>query len=147
MPRPNNPKGTPENLIAAHPGNTNRLRHGIYSENGALDERTEQVTDAIMAAEHTVPLDEIGAVAIGRTVALLDAIADDLAERGLTNKKGEARSIVNVQLSATRRLAELLDRFGLTPRGRAEWARQLAEGESLAQTIKRKKKEAAGADQ
>ena len=137
-----NPEGTPENLVAVQPGNQNRLRHGIYSEQGALDPRTAQVAEAILAEPHTVPLDEIGAVAIGRTVALLDAITADLEERGLTRKNGEARSMIDKHLSATRRLAELLDSYGMTPKGRAEWARQLAEGESLAQTIRRKREEA-----
>lgn len=46
-------------------------------------------------------------------------------------------------LRASRRLVEWLDRYGATPKGRAEWARQLAEGESFAETLRRRR-EAAG---
>jgi len=47
-----------------------------------------------------------------------------------------------MRLRASRRLAEWADRYGMTPQGRADWLRQLAESETLAETIRRRREEA-----
>jgi hypothetical protein len=54
-----------DNLIASHPGNVNAVRHRAYSPR-LREPRAQKIAEAIMAAPHTVELDEIGAVEIGR---------------------------------------------------------------------------------
>lgn len=138
-----NEGGTPSTLVASQPGNRNALRSGVYSRTGApLEPRVRELAEAIMEEPHTARLDEVGAVEIAKLVAMVEAMDADLAERGLTKKNGEPRGLIDLRLRATRRLADWLDRYGMTPKGRAEWARQLAEGESLAQAIRRKREEA-----
>jgi hypothetical protein len=51
--------------------------------------------------------------------------------------------LLDMRLRASRRLVEALREFGGTPLARAKWARELAESENLAATIKRKRDGAA----
>jgi hypothetical protein len=85
-------------------------------------------------------LDEIGAVEIGRLEALIEAIDRDLAERGLTTRGGNSRRLLDLRLRASRRLAEWLDRYGMTPHARAEWAARLARP-SFAEEVERRLRE------
>ena len=124
-------------------GNSHNARHGAYSPR-LREGRARAVADEILAAPHTVPLDEYGALEIGRLLALCQALDVALAQRGVTGAQGRVRDLVDVRLRASRRLAEWLDRYGMTPKGRAEWARQLAQG-GLAAEIARRRKERADA--
>jgi hypothetical protein len=124
-----NRAGHPATLVAqgAKRGNRNALRHGVYAR-GALDQRAAEIAEAVLAAEHTVALDELGAIEIGRLEALIQAMDLELARRGLTNRGGDARSLIDLRLRASRRLSEWLDKFGLNPAARAEWTARLASG-------------------
>jgi hypothetical protein len=133
-----NPNGTPTNLVAAHPGNRSRLVHGAYSPR-LLEERAEKLFEAIMAEPHVAPCDAVGAAQIARLEARVEALDRALSHPRLSPQK--LALLGDLQLRAIRRLTELLDRYGMTPKGRAEWARQLAEGESLAETSRRKRAE------
>lgn len=125
------------NLVAAHPGNKNAQRHGAYSEDGrALAPRAREIADSLMAAPHTVPLDEIAAVEIGRLIALIEAIDEDLTRRGLTDRTGKARSLVDLRLRASGRLERWLREFGATPASRVEWVERVARGETLASIVR-----------
>ncbi len=102
--------------------------------------RSKSLAATIMAAPHTDPMDELGAIEIAKLLILIDRIDADLAERGVTRlRSGAARGVVDHRLRATRRLAEWLDRYGMTPKGRTEWAKQLAEG-GLAADIARRRR-------
>jgi hypothetical protein len=134
-----NAHGTPANLVASHPANTNAVTSGVFSRTGrVLDPRAKEIAEAILSAPHVEGVDEIGAAEIGRLVALIEACDRDLAERGLANRKGDVRKLVQLRLQASRRLQEWLSAFGLTPRGRADFARQLAE-DGLASEIARRR--------
>lgn len=137
-----NPDGHPQTLEASHPGNASNLRHGAYSPR-LREPRAREVAEAIMAEPHTAPIDTLGAVEIGRLEALIEALDDAIADVSLTTRSTRIERLVEMRLRASRRLAEWLDRYGATPKGRAEWARQLAEGESFAETLRRRR-EAAG---
>ena len=136
-----NQKGHPPTLQPSQPANRNRLQHGVYSANRtALEPRAREIAEGILAEPHVAEIDEIGAVEIGRLEALIEAIDADLAERGLTNKRGDSRSLVDLRLRASRRLAEWLDRYGLTPHARAEWAAKLARP-SFAEMVEQRRRE------
>jgi hypothetical protein len=78
-------------LVAAHPGNRNGLRHGVYSESGrALAPRAAQ----LMQVPHTMPMDRVAAEEVASIVARLDAIDRDLEARALG--RGGARSLLDV---------------------------------------------------
>ncbi len=137
-----NPEGHPQTLEASHPGNASALRHGAYSPR-LREPRAQEIAEAMMREPHTQPIDALGAAEIGRLEALIEVIDDAIADLSVKNRSAKVERLVEMRLRASRRLAEWLDRYGATPKGRAEWARQLAEGETYAETLRRKR-EAAG---
>jgi hypothetical protein len=125
-----NRRGTRSNLVASHPGNSNAVRSGVYSPR-TLAPRAREIAEALMAAPHTVPLDVIAAEEIGSLVALLEAIDSDLLQRGLVDREGEARSMLDHRARVSRQLERWLGEFGATPASRASWAETVARGETL----------------
>jgi hypothetical protein len=91
-----------------------------------------------MASPGVGPLDEIAAVETARLVALIEAADRDLAVRGLTHRRGDARKLLQLRLQASRRLEAWLSAFGMTPRSRVELVRQLAEGGLAAEIARRR---------
>jgi hypothetical protein len=118
-----NPDGHSQTLEPRHPGNTNAARSGVYSPR-LREPRAREIADAIMVEPHTVAIDAIGAAEIGRIEALIEAIDTEIARSRLISAS-KASSLLDLRLRASRRLAE--------------WARQLAESESLGETIRRKR--------
>jgi hypothetical protein len=100
-----NPDGHPASLEPYRAGNTHSLRHGVYSQR-VQEPRAREVAEAILAADHTVPLDEYGALEIGRLVALIDALDAALTRGGVIGRHDKVRSVVDLRLRASRRLAE-----------------------------------------
>ena len=138
-------RGHPQTLQARQPGNTNRLTHGAYSKlaRADLDPAAREIADALMEAPHVDLLDWLAAEEIGALVVQLGRIDAALAD-GRVERNGTARSLILVRLKLSARLESWLRQFGLTPASRAEWAKQLAEGESLAQSIRRAREESNG---
>ena len=134
-----NTTGTPENLIASHPGNTNAERHGVYARSGgrALSPRAAAIADAILASPQIGTVDDLGVAEIARLVDLIERMDADLAECGLT-RRGDARAMVKLRLQASRRLQDWLDRFAMTPRGRAEFVQSLSGGALAAEIARRR---------
>lgn len=134
-----NPVGTPGNLVAAHPGNTNGLAHGAYSVRREVHPRAAEIADALLAAApHTVPLDRLAAEEIGALVVLLDRIDAALADGKVENRNGQVRSLIDLRGRMSSRLERWLREFGLTPASRAEWAARMAQG-GLADEIARRR--------
>ena len=53
-----NPHGAPQNLVAAHPGNSNSFRYGIRSPR-LREPRAIEVQEAILSAPHVSELDAV----------------------------------------------------------------------------------------
>lgn len=130
-----NPRGTPENLVPAQPGNANASRAGVYSAR-LLAPRARKVADALMDSPQAVPLDQIAAEEIGSLVALLEAIDADLADRGLTDRDGKARSLLELRVRVSGRLERWLREFGATPASRVEWAGSIGRAEAVASVVR-----------
>jgi hypothetical protein len=104
-----NPKGHKSTLVARHDGNTNAVKFGVYS-NRLIDVRAVEITNEL---EKSGALGLIGSLAVqeaARCVALLEAIDQDLAERGVVDKKGNARSLLDLRLRVSTQLERWLDR-------------------------------------
>jgi hypothetical protein len=130
-----NRRGTPETLVPAQVGNANAAKSGVYSPR-LLAPRAREVADALLAAPHAVPLDQPAAEEIGSLVALLEAIDSDLAKRGLTNRRGDARSLLDLRVRVSGRLERWLREFGATPASRIDWAGKVAYGEVVAAVVR-----------
>jgi hypothetical protein len=122
-----------KNLVAAHPGNLNALRHGIYSSR-VLAPRAREIADQLMGLPHVRPLDALAADEIGSIVARVEAIDRDLDERGQVGRGG-ARSLLEHRVRLSRELRAWLKEFGGTPKSRADFANRLASSESMAEAI------------
>jgi hypothetical protein len=120
------------NLIPAEPGNVRALKHGVWSER-LREPRVKQIYDAVLSAAHVTELDAMGALQIARCEALIESCEEAIVGGGVMN----AQAAADIMLRAIRRQMELLDRYGLTPKGRADWAAALG-GDGLAAAIERR---------
>jgi hypothetical protein len=138
-----NPNGTTANLVASHPANTNSVKSGIYSRTGrVLAPRAREIADAIIEAPHVTGLDRIAAEEIGSLVAIAEAIDRDLVENGIT-RRGEARTLVKLKIQISRQIQAWCDRFGMTPKARAELLHDIG-ATSVAVEYSRRRRETNG---
>ena len=81
------------------------------------------------------------AIGEGPGPGLIETLDKVIAENGAVNaRSGKVRALVDLRLRASRRLGEWLDRYGMTPKGRAEWARTLTDGGLVAEIARRREK-------
>ena len=121
--------------------------HGAYAKATppAIRERAEAITALLMGLPHTVEADRLAAEECGRLAALLESIDADIAQHGAVTGRGHApRRILDVRARYSKELRAWLEAFGGTPASRAEWAKAMAEGASLADEIARRRREYAG---
>jgi hypothetical protein len=139
-----NTKGHVESLVASHPGNMHRLRHGVFSEDSrALAPRAREIADAILSSPTLSDIDAFAADEVGRLLALIEALDVEIEARGVTGRTGDARAVVKLRLSASSRLQSWLQTLGLTPRSRAELVSAAATG-SLATELARRRRDDRG---
>ena len=121
-----NRNGHPQTLVASHPGHANNQRaRGAYSPR-LREPRAQEIAASVMAAPWASDVDELGAVEIGRLEALIERIDEALADGRLEGSRGSVRALVAMRLRASGRLQTWLDRYGLTPLARSEFANRLA---------------------
>ena len=114
-----NSKGHPQTLQPRQPGNTNARRSGVYSTR-FVAELAQPLVDEVMAASHVQSVDRFAAEEAGRLRALIALADDDLYRNGLTNRKGEPRSLLTHRLRASKQLERYLVQLGLTPLSRPQ---------------------------
>ena len=130
-----NGNGHVDTLIASHPANVHAARSGIYSRTGrVLAGRAEEIAEYLMTAPHTEPLDSIAAEEIGSLIAHIEAIDTDLAQRGRRDRK----TLLQHRTRLGRELRAWMREFGGTPKARAEWAREVAQGGLAAEIARRR---------
>lgn len=127
--------GELSNLVAAHPENTNALKHGVYSSR-LLAPRARRIAEGLMASPHVRPIHALAADEIGSIVARLEAIDGDLDARGQIGRAG-AQSLLEYRVRLSRELRAWLKEFGGTPRSSCDFVDRLASSESLAGAISR----------
>lgn len=129
-----NPEGHRASLIPQQPGNTNAVRHGVFSPR-TLEPRAREVAEGLMAAGHSSPFDLLAAEEIGALIALIEAADRDLAKKGLT-KKGEARSLLELRIRLSGRLERWLREFGATPASRLAWVDSLSRADAVSSAVR-----------
>ena len=113
------------NLIASHPGNTNAVRHGVFS-NRALEPEIAARKEELRALPWCQPVDEIAVDEVARLLVRIAAIDRDLAERGHFGRNG-ARVLLDQRIRMSGQLMRWLKALGGLPSERAAWAAQLAQ--------------------
>ncbi len=139
-------KGHAQTLVAAHPGNRNAVKSGVFSP-ATLAPRVYELEASI--AER--PVQEVVAEILRRELAALAAIGEamdqSLATDGVHGRRGEPRTLVSLRLRLNEKLRQTLEQYArLAGPDRAEGAEQhtslqaesaASDGhqESLAETI------------
>ncbi len=131
-----NPSGTIANLRPAPPGNQRRLVHGAYSTRRELSAEGEALVAELLAAPHVIPADRLAVEELASLVDLIARIDAALADGRVENRRGEARSLIDLRRRLSGQLERWLRELGLTPAARAEWAARLG-GQSLGAEIAR----------
>src|SRR5437764_13284773 len=87
--------------------------HGLYSEKAKplFEARAREVAEALMSLPHVAPTDEVMAIEVGRTLAIIEAIDNDLARRGILARGGAPRKLLSERRAHVRQLIDLLREF------------------------------------
>jgi hypothetical protein len=89
-----NKRGNPETLVSAHPGNMNAVRHGAHSPR-LIQARTAEIAAELTQSFAFSPTQRLAVHEATRCMAILEAINRDLDERGLEDKRGRPRYLLN----------------------------------------------------
>jgi len=130
-----NKNGNPGTLVASHPRNTNAARYGVYSARLSEARATEIEQSLVQSLEFSAT-ERIAVHQLASCMATLEAINRDIDERGLVDKRGEARSLLNHRARISRELERWLDKVSPAidrqtsdvrqqPAGRADYIREL----------------------
>lgn len=113
-----NPDGHPQTLVAKQSGNKNALRSGVFSVN-ALAPRVHELEASI--AERTIEdvRAEVRTREIAALLAIGEAMDDDLAARGLANRSGEPRRMIELRLRLNKHLMRMFEATGIPERERS----------------------------
>jgi hypothetical protein len=130
-----NKHGNPKTLVAAQPGNTNAAKHGAYSPR-LIAPRAAEIVDQLTQSFDFTVTQRFAVEQVGSCTAILEAIDLDLGERGVVDKRGEPRSLLNYRSSILRQLGHWLAKIESTIErqsvgeqiaavGRADYVREL----------------------
>jgi hypothetical protein len=131
-----NKNGNPGSLVAAHPGNANAAKYGVYSPRLTQPRAAEIVAELMQTFEFTVT-QRVALVEFAGCSAVLEAIDLDLMERGVVDRSGEARSLLNHRSRIVRQLDHWLSKIApamerqalskqtLAPPGSPDYIREL----------------------
>ena len=108
-----NKVGNVASLVASHPGNVNAVKHGAYSGR-LMQERAAELIVGLVGSCTLSPSEQVAVGEVAQLMATLEAIDRDLDERGLVDKKGESRSILNHRARISRQLDRWLERVANT---------------------------------
>jgi hypothetical protein len=98
-----NKNGNPATLVPAHPGNTNAVRYGVHSPR-LIEPRASEIEEELIRLFEFTATQRISLHQVARCMAILDAIDLDLDERGIVDRGGKARSILNYRARISRQL-------------------------------------------
>jgi hypothetical protein len=105
-----NPKGTPENLFPAHPGNTNAVKAGAFSPR-LLAARSDEIRKLLRASYPGDVAHQVLEWEVANLVALSEKLDEDISARRVTSRSGEIRNVVVVRLRASVRLQAALNAY------------------------------------
>lgn len=104
-----NKHGNPRNLVAAQPGNLNAVKQGIHSPR-LIQGRAAEIVDELTQSFAFLPPERLAVHEAARCIAILEAIDRDLDERGLVDKRGEPRYLLNYRARVSRQLEQWLEK-------------------------------------
>jgi hypothetical protein len=104
-----NRRGYPQTLVASHPGNLNAAKNGVHSPR-LIQARAVEIADELAAGYEFTPAERLAVHEAARCIAILEAIDRDLDERGLVDRDGSPRYLLNHRSRTSRHLEHWLER-------------------------------------
>ena len=98
-----NKGGHPETLVASQPGNANALRHGVHSPR-LIQARAAEIATELTRSWDFSPTQRLAVHEAARCMSILEAIDRDLDDRGLVDKDGKPRYLLNHRWRVSRQL-------------------------------------------
>lgn len=98
-----NRNGNPGTLVPSHPSNTNAAKYGVHSRRLIEPRAAEIVAEFTRSFEFSIA-QRISVEQVARCMAILEALDRDLDERGLVDKGGEPRYLLNHRSRISRQL-------------------------------------------
>lgn len=104
-----NKSGNPESLVASHPGNLNAAKQGVHSPR-LIQARAAEIVSELTQSFEFSPAERLAVHEAARCIAILEAIDRDLDQRGLVDKKGNPRYLLNHRSRTSRQLEQWLEK-------------------------------------
>ena len=123
-----NKRGNPKSLVASHPGNLNAAKQGIHSPR-LIQERAAEIAGELTQSFQFSPTELLAVHEVARCIAILEAIDRDLDQRGLVDRKGEPRYLLNHRSRTSRQLEQWLEKVSAAIERKASSERAPARAE------------------
>jgi hypothetical protein len=104
-----NKRGNPKSLVASHPGNLNAAKQGVHSPR-LIQARAAEIATELTEAFEFSPAERLAVHEAARCIAILEAIDRDLDQRGVVDKDGTPRYLLNHRSRTSRQLEHWLER-------------------------------------
>jgi hypothetical protein len=104
-----NKHGNPKTLVASHPGNLNAVKHGVHSPR-LIQTRASEIATELTQSFDFSPAERLAVHEAARCIAILEAIDRDLDQRGLVDKEGQPRYLLNHRSRTSRQLEHWLEK-------------------------------------
>jgi len=104
-----NKQGNAQSLVASHPGNLNAAKNGVHSPR-LIQARAVEIADELAAGFEFTPAERLAVHEAARCIAIIEAIDRDLDERGLVDREGSPRYLLNHRSRTSRHLEHWLER-------------------------------------
>jgi hypothetical protein len=104
-----NKRGNPRSLVASQPGNLNALKHGVHSPL-LIQARAAEIASELTQSFEFSPAERLAAHEAARCIAILEAIDRELDQRGLVDREGRPRYLLNHRSRTSRQLEHWLEK-------------------------------------
>jgi hypothetical protein len=108
-----NKRGNPNSLVASHPGNLNAAKQGVHSPR-LIQARAAEVAGELTQSFEFSPAERLAVHEAARCIAILEAIDRELDQRGLVDKEGQPRYLLNHRSRTSRQLEHWLEKVSAT---------------------------------
>ena len=104
-----NKQGNPQSLVASHPGNLNAAKNGVHSPR-LIQARAGEIARELTEGFEFSPAELLAVHEAARCIAILEVIDRDLDQRGLVDRDGSPRYLLNHRSRTSRHLEHWLER-------------------------------------
>jgi hypothetical protein len=123
-----NERGNPQSLVPSHPGNLNAAKQGVHSPR-LIQARAAEIASELTESFAFSPAERLAVHEASRCIAILEAIDRDLDQRGLVDREGKPRYLLNHRSRTSRQLEQWLEKVSAAIERKAASEQAPARGE------------------